>query len=311
MKKITVIGLGLIGSSICRALKKTGKYTLHGYDFNDAHRTSANEIGFCHKVFDTVNDSVKDSDIIILATPLSAFGDIAKTIMPHLKDGAIITDVGSVKKCVIDTITPHMKDGVHLVPAHPISGTEKSGPNAGYDSLFENRYTIITPIENTPENAIDSIKSMWVDMGSIIDTMTPDKHDKVLAITSHIPHLLAFTLVGTAAGLEDKLLGEMQKTEVIKYSAGGFRDATRVAASDPVVWRDIFLDNKEAILQIIEMFEADLQILKTAIKNSDGDTVLNWCSKTREIRRGVIDMGQANHTDPIGEEIISLMPYSQ
>ncbi len=311
MKKVTVIGLGLIGSSICHALKANGQYMVHGFDINENYRIVSRNIDFCHTVFDSVEASVKNADIVILATPLSTFKTIAKTIMPHLKSGAILSDVGSVKQVVIDTIIPHLKDDIHLIPAHPISGTEKSGPYAGYAELFQNRYSIITPLDNTPKIALETIKKMWQSMGAIVDTMTAQRHDKILAITSHIPHLLAFTLVGTASNLEQTLQGEMEKAEVIKYSAGGFRDATRVAASDPIVWRDIFLDNKDAILQIIEMFEKDLNMLKEAIRNNDGVNIKKWCEKTREIRLSVIDMGQADYTDPKGEELVSLMPYSQ
>ena len=311
MKTVAVIGLGLIGSSICRSLKRNGLYTVVGFDNNPQYNEISNQLGFCHRIADTVNTAVIDADIIVLATPVSYYGEIVKTIINDLKSGAIITDVGSVKTAVISSITPHLTDGILFVPAHPIAGTEKSGPNAGFDSLFENRFCIVCPSDFSTDDAVDTIRQMWQSMGSTVDIMDAQHHDKTLAITSHIPHLLAYTLVGTAQKLQGDLNEDnITKNEVIKYSAGGFRDATRVAGSDPTMWRDIFLTNKDSIREIINLFENDLHRLQQAMDEQDGEFLYNWCNRTRQIRQGVIDAGQEKMIDLSDNDFIPLTPYN-
>ncbi|MGB1361104.1 MAG: prephenate dehydrogenase/arogenate dehydrogenase family protein [Alphaproteobacteria bacterium] len=309
MKKIAIIGLGLIGSSIARSLKKKGTYTIVGFDNNADYIKQSQELGFCHTVGENLKQSVDGSDIVILATPVSAYINILNEIKDDLKDGCIITDVGSVKQKVINDLIDIIPSTCHFVPAHPISGTEKSGPSAGYETLFENRFTIICPTEKSNDEAVNTIKQMWIDMGSMVDVLDAKHHDEALAITSHIPHLFAYALVGTAQNVENKLL---DSGEVVKYSAGGFRDATRVAGSDPTMWRDIFIANKDSIKTIVDMFVDDLNTLQGAMEKGDEEFIFNWLNKTREVRQAVIDAGQANTTDPHSEEdFISLSPYNQ
>lgn len=307
MKKVAIIGLGNIGSSICRALKAKGMYTVYGYDSNPHHRTQAEHIGFCHKIFDILCDMVSVADIVILATPISTYGDIVQSVASCIQSGAILSDVGSVKTSVIESVVPHVPHGVHFVPFHPIAGTEKSGPYAGFAELFQNRYAIVCPLDDNTsayQQAVASIISMWEHMGASVEIMHASYHDKTLAMVSHIPHLLGFTLVGSARHLED-----IAQSEVIKYSAGGFRDATRVAGSDPTMWRDIFLANHHSVRDMLKVFKRDLEILETAMENADGDTLYNWFCKTHEIRQEVIDAGQAEQYDPL-ESLPPLNPYN-
>lgn len=302
MNRIGIIGLGNIGSSVCRALHRTGLCTVYGYDINADFRAVAMDIGFCHKVFDNSCKMVGRCDIVILATPVSTYMDITKNIAPYLKQGAILSDVGSVKQAVITAISPHVPDGIHFVPAHPIAGTEKSGPTAGFAELFANRYTIICPLKNPAtsyQSALQTITKIWQDMGATVDIMDAYHHDQALAITSHIPHLLGFTLVGSAHHLED-----ISKAEIIKYSAGGFRDATRVAGSDPTMWRDIFLNNTDSIRQVLSVFKDDLNRIEQYMQDGDGQALYDWFFKTREIRQAVIDAGQATQYDPTEDENI-------
>ena len=296
MNSIGIIGLGNIGSSVCGALRRTGFYTVYGYDINTDFRTIVTDIGCCHKVFEDICQMVQQCDIVILATPVSTYGDITATIAPHLVQGAILSDVGSVKQAVIADVSPHVPDGVYFVPAHPIAGTEKSGPTAGFAELFENRYTIICPIENTDTpytQAVETLTKIWQNMGATVDIMDALHHDQALAIISHIPHLLGFTLVGSARHLEN-----INKAEIIKYSAGGFRDATRVAGSDPIMWRDIFLNNTDSVRQVLSVFKDDLNRIEKYMQDGDGQALYDWFLKTREIRQAVIDAGQATQYDP-------------
>jgi cyclohexadieny/prephenate dehydrogenase len=230
---------------------------------------------------------VKDADLVVLASPVGAFAALAEAVKPHLKKGAVLTDVGSVKSSVVDQMRPHLPHGIHFVPAHPIAGTEHSGPDAGFAELFENRWCILTPVDGTDKAAVDKLAAFWRAIGANVEVMSPQHHDLVLAITSHIPHLIAYNIVGTAADMEENV-----RREVIKFSASGFRDFTRIAASDPTMWRDIFLHNKDAVLEMLGRFTEDLTSLQRAIRRGDGDTLFDLFSRTRAIRRNILDAGQ-------------------
>jgi cyclohexadieny/prephenate dehydrogenase len=231
--------------------------------------------------------AVKDADLVVVCTPMGAYAAVAKAIAGALKDGAIVSDVGSVKSAAIENLKPHLPDHAHLVPGHPIAGTEHSGPEAGYANLFPGHWCILTPEAATDANAVAKVKALWKACGAKVEIMTPEHHDQVLAITSHLPHLIAYTIVDTASTLE----GDTQK-EVIKFSAGGFRDFTRIAASDPVMWRDVFLTNKSAVLDILDRFSTDLERMKHAIEQSDGNALEETFTRTRAIRRSVIELNQ-------------------
>ena len=287
--RLALIGLGLIGSSIARAVRARGlARELVGFARSAETRSRAREIALVDRVAESARDAARDADVVVLCTPLSSYAALAAEIAPALGDGAILSDVGSVKSCTIDDVAPLLPAGVTFVPAHPIAGTENSGPDAGFASLFEGRWCLITPQPNTPTPAVDRIAGLWRAMGSTVEIMSPQHHDRVLAITSHLPHLIAYTIVGTATDLADDL-----KHEVIAYSASGFRDFTRIAASDPVMWRDIFLSNKEAVLEIMQRFTEDLTALQRAIRRDDGDALQSLFTRTREIRRGVVAAKQA------------------
>jgi len=265
--RVALVGIGLIGSSLARALKAKGLAgAIVAADQNADNRRAALALGLVDEVFSDAKKAVRDADLVILATPVSTFGRLAKAIGPHLKQGAILTDVGSVKQAVIAAVAPYVPDGVFFIPGHPIAGTENSGPEAGYAELFEGRWCLLTPPPKTNAKALGQVKKMWEAMGSKLAVMAPSHHDRVLAITSHLPHLIAYTIVGTA----DDLSADM-RSEVIRYSAGGFHDFTRVAASDPVMWRDIFLNNRPAVLEIIQRFTEDLIALQRAIRWGEGD----------------------------------------
>lgn len=289
--QITFIGIGLIGSSLARAARKAnlcGKIVI--CDTNEQHRLEALELGIADEVYGDHVKAVEHADLVVLATPPGVCGVAAEAMAPGLKPGAIVTDVGSVKQSIIKDVSPHIPDGVHFVPAHPIAGTEHSGPSAGFAELFENRWLIITPIPGTDQAAVDKVHDLWKGVGSIIEIMDADHHDMVLAITSHLPHLIAYTIVGTADDLGDHL-----KREVIKFSASGFRDFTRIAASDPVMWRDVFLNNKDAVLEILQRFSEDLSFLQRAIRWGEGDKLEELFTRTRKIRREIIDAKQADY----------------
>jgi cyclohexadieny/prephenate dehydrogenase len=251
-------------------------------------REACLKLGIADQVTADYAEAVRDADLVVIATPISTNETIAKAIAAHLKPGAIITDVGSVKQAVIDAIAPHLPGNVHFVPAHPLAGTEHSGPESGFAELFQGRWCILTPLPNTDATAIEKVSTFWRKAGSKLQTMQAGHHDKVLAITSHLPHLIAFTIVGTADDLAEDL-----KQEVIQYSASGFRDFTRIAASDPVMWRDIFLNNREATLDVLQRFTEDLTALQRAIRRGDGDALEKLFARTRAIRRSVIDAKQA------------------
>ncbi len=288
-KRAVVIGIGLIGSSLARVIRREKlAETIVGADASAAVCDKARSLGIVDAAETDVARAVAGADLVIVSTPVSAYGAIAQAIGPVLEAGAIVTDVGSVKQAAIRDIVPHLRPGVAFVPGHPVAGTEHSGPEAGFAELFDGRWCILTPTADTDPAALARITALWQRAGSKVETMSPDHHDLVLAITSHLPHLIAYTIVGTATDLEEHLQGE-----VIKYSAGGFRDFTRIAASDPVMWRDIFLNNRDAVLEMLGRLYEDIAILQRAIRVGDGATLENHFIRTRAIRRGIIAANQA------------------
>lgn len=294
LNQVTVIGFGLIGSSLARVIRrdKLANRIICG-DISDVVCAKVMELGIADEATTDLAKSVENSDLVILAVPVGAVGNVAKAIAPALKQGCVLSDVGSVKQSVIAAVQPHLPNYVHFVPAHPIAGTEHSGPEAGFPELFQGRWAIITPQPDTPLNAIEKVTKLWEAAGSNIEFMEPRRHDLVLAITSHLPHLIAYTIVGTASDLEDHL-----KADVIKFSASGFRDFTRIAASDPVMWRDIFVNNQDAVLEIVQRFTEDLTGLQRAIRYGDGQALQDMFARTRAIRRQVIEAKQADYRYP-------------
>lgn len=287
--RVAFIGIGLIGSSLARVMRRDG---LAGEIVVAARKQetldAATRLGLADRVTTDTAEAVKDADIVLICTPLGAYEAIAKAIAPALKPGAIVTDVGSVKKAAIASIKPHLPEGIHFVPGHPLAGTEHSGPESGFPELFEGRWFVLTPEQGTDADAVEKVRALWEATGSKVELMDPAHHDQVLAITSHLPHLIAYTIVDTATQLST----DLQK-EVIEFSATGFRDFTRIAASDPVMWRDIFLNNREAVLEILGRFTEDLTAMQRMIRRGDGDGLEEVFTKTRAIRRGVIDANQA------------------
>jgi cyclohexadieny/prephenate dehydrogenase len=287
-EKIALIGVGLIGSSIAHAARRKNLVGhVAGYVRRAQTRALAEKAGFADSLHGDLAPCVKDADLVVLATPVGTFAGLAREIAPHLKPGAILTDVGSVKMAVIRDVGPHVPEGVHFIPGHPIAGTEFSGPEAGFAELFEGRWCILTPPPGTDDEAVAKLKTFWEELGSRVEVMDPKHHDLVLAVVSHLPHLIAYNIVGTAADLE-----AVTQSEVIKFSASGFRDFTRIAASDPTMWRDIFLNNREAVLEMLGRFSEDLTALQRAIRWGDGDALLNLFTRTRAIRRSIIEAGQ-------------------
>ncbi|TDI65863.1 MAG: prephenate/arogenate dehydrogenase family protein [Alphaproteobacteria bacterium] len=288
-ERVALIGLGLIGSSLARAIKRHGLAgEIVGHARSQETRELALGLGFIDRAADSAAAAVKGADLVVIAVPVGVTGAIAQEISPALDPGAIVTDVGSVKGAVVDAVAPHIPDGVHFVPAHPVAGTEESGPEAGFAELFEGRWCILTPPPGTDEAAVARVEALWRAVGSKVDSMDPRHHDMVLAITSHLPHLIAYTIVGTATDLETHL-----QREVIKFAAGGFRDFTRIAASDPVMWRDVFLANKDAVLEMLGRFDEDLTALQRAIRYGDGAALEEIFKRTRAIRRSIVEAGQA------------------
>jgi cyclohexadieny/prephenate dehydrogenase len=286
--RIAVIGLGLVGSSITRgalALGLAGEIVATDGSADVRHR--AKELGLAHRITETNAEAVKDADLVIACVPVGACGAVAQDIAGHLKAGAIVSDVGSVKTAVLRDMAAHLPATVDFIPAHPVAGTEHSGPDAGFAELFVNRWCILTPSEKPSADAIERLKAFWQALGANVETMTAEHHDLVLAITSHLPHLIAYTIVGTAEELEG-----VTESEVLKFSAGGFRDFTRIAASDPTMWRDVFLNNKDAVLEMLGEFQEDLSKLTRAIRRGDGDALFEHFSRTRAIRRGILNIGQ-------------------
>ena len=288
-EKIALIGIGLIGGSLALAARRGGlARRVVSADREPEHVRLALELGLVDEASTDLAAMVAGADLVVLCTPVGSFAALAAEIAPQLKPGAIVSDVGSVKELVVREVAPRLPIGVHLVPAHPIAGTEHSGPAAGFAELFQGRWCILTPPEGTDPAAIAKVRALWEAAGSMVEEMDAAHHDRVLAITSHLPHLIAYTIVDTAVGLEDST-----QSEVIKFSASGFRDFTRIAASDPVMWRDIFLNNREAVLDILQRFTEDLTRLQRAIRRGEGDTLQELFTRTRRIRRSIIDAKQA------------------
>ena len=285
--KIAIIGMGLIGASIARASRRAGlANVLAGYDADPTAMKDVAALQLVDEIANSAAAAVADADLVIMAVPVGAVGTVAETIVSHMKPGAVLTDTGSTKRSVLRDVTPHLNETIVWLPSHPLAGTEHSGPQAGIEHLFDGRYWIVLPLD-APESAILQFESFITGLGSIVERMAPDYHDKVLALTSHLPHLIAYTIVGTAVDLEQQL-----KNDVIRFSASGFRDFTRIAASDPVMWRDVFLNNDEAVLEMLQRFSEDLSYLQRAIRWQEGDKLEDLFSRTREIRRSIIDAGQ-------------------
>jgi cyclohexadieny/prephenate dehydrogenase len=295
--RVAIIGLGLIGSSIARAIKeRLPQVTVTGHDANAEVRGIAGELGLCDMIVDDPVAAAADADLVILAVPVGRMADAAVAIAPGLKPEAIISDVGSSKAGVAEALAKALPDHA-VIPAHPVAGTENSGPAAGFSTLFEGRWCIVTPGAGASDDAVTAVTSFWQALGAKVETMDAAHHDMVLAVTSHLPHLIAYTIVGTASELE-----EVTESEVIKYSAGGFRDFTRIAASDPVMWRDVFLANKDAVLATLQRFNEDLTVLQQAIRRGDADKLEDWFTRTRAIRRSIIEQGQDDAAPDFGRK---------
>jgi len=294
--RVALIGLGLIASSMAHAMRRHGLAgEIAGHARSAETRAVARELGLCDRVCDSAAEAARDADLVVLCVPVGAMGAVAEEIAPVLKPGATLSDVGSVKRDVIAAVGPHVPRGVHFIPAHPLAGTEHSGPRAGFAELFENRYCLIVPQEDSGRDAVDRLEGFWRAMGARTEEMDADHHDLVLAVTSHAPHLIAYTMVGVADDLR-----RVTDSEVIKYSAAGFRDFTRIAASDPTMWRDVFLHNRQATLEILGRFTEELFALQRAIRTGDGDLLHDYFTRTRAIRRGIIEAGQDTDAPDFG-----------
>lgn len=293
--RVTIIGMGLIGSSIARAVRlRMPTVRLTGHDADADVRATADRLQLCDDIADTAGAAVIDADFVILCVPIGAMAAVAEAIRDDLPADAIVSDVGSCKEEVARVLASGLPGAV-IVPAHPVAGTERSGPEAGFATLFQGRWCIVTPIDGMPEAATERVGEFWRRLGANIETMAPDHHDRVLAVTSHLPHLIAYTIVGTASDLE-----EVTQSEVIKYSAGGFRDFTRIAASDPTMWRDVFLSNREAVLDMLQRFSEDLSQLQRAIRWGKGDELFDLFTRTRAVRRSIIEQGQDDAAPDFG-----------
>jgi cyclohexadieny/prephenate dehydrogenase len=290
--RVALIGGGLIGSSLARVMRRNGMADHIAICARTAAtRARVLELEIADSATAEAAEAAADADIVVLCTPLSAYSEVAAAFAPALRQGAIVTDVGSVKQAVIRDLAPLLPDGVHLVPGHPVAGTEHSGPDAGFAELFEKQWCILTPADGADAAAVETVAAMWRCAGSHVEMMSPAHHDLVLAVTSHLPHLIAYNIVGTAADLE-----AVTESEVIKYCAGGFRDFTRIAASDPVMWRDIFLGNREAVLEVLGRFNEDLARLQRAIRWGEGDALNELFTRTRDIRREIIETDQQDES---------------
>ncbi|SIS80969.1 prephenate/arogenate dehydrogenase family protein [Phaeovulum vinaykumarii] len=286
--RVALIGLGLIAASMAHAMRDKGLAgSIVGHARSAETRATALEIGVVDAVFDTAAEAVRDADLVVLAVPVGAMGAIAAEIAPHLAPGATLTDVGSVKQAVIEAVAPHVPAHVHFIPGHPLAGTEHSGPRAGFATLFVNRWWLLTPLPEANAQAVARLEDLLRGLGANVDSMEPAHHDLVLAVTSHTPHLIAYTMVGVADHLR-----RVTESEIVKYSAAGFRDFTRIAASDPTMWRDVFLTNREATLDILGRFTEELFVLQRAIRMGDGQLLHDYFTRTRAIRRGIIEAGQ-------------------
>jgi cyclohexadieny/prephenate dehydrogenase len=295
--RVSIIGLGLIGSSVARAVKANmPEVRVTGFDADPEVRDRARDLGFCDDVADTAGTAVIDAGLVILCVPVGAMGPVAELMAADLPADAIVSDVGSCKQSVAEALAAALPQAT-IIPAHPVAGTEKSGPDAGFATLFKGRWCILTPPANAPEAAVAALSTFWQRLGADVEIMDARHHDLVLAITSHLPHLIAYTIVGTADDL-----GEVTQSEVIKYSAGGFRDFTRIAASDPVMWRDVFLNNKEAVLEMLQRFSEDLTALQRAIRYGKGDDLEALFARTRDIRRSIVEQGQDDDAPDFGRK---------
>jgi cyclohexadieny/prephenate dehydrogenase len=295
-ERLALIGVGLIGSSIARATRAAGATrSIVATARSGATRRRVAELGIADQVAETNAAAVEGADLVIVCVPVGQCGAVAAEIGPYLKAGAVVSDVGSVKGSVIRDMGPHLRAGVHFVPAHPVAGTEHSGPDAGFAELFVNRWCILTPPDQADPAVVERLATFWRALGANVDTMSAEHHDLVLAITSHVPHLIAYTIVGTADDLQ-----AVTRSEVMKFSAGGFRDFTRIAASDPTMWRDVFLHNRDAVLEMLGRFNEDVAALARAIRWGDGDALFNLFTRTRAIRRGIVEIGQDSPTPDFG-----------
>lgn len=294
--RVALVGLGLIASSMFWAMKRGGLADhVTGYARSEDTRATARRIGLGDEVVDSLVDAVRDADLVVLATPVGVMGRIAEEIAPYLKPGASVIDVGSVKRTVIEEVGPHIPAGVHFIPCHPMAGTEHSGPEAGFASLFDNRWCLVVPGEDADPEAVARVEAYWQAMGANTEVMEPEHHDLVCAVVSHVPHLIAYTMVGVADDLR-----RVSDQEVIKFSAAGFRDFTRIAASDPTMWRDVFLTNKEATIEILGRFTEELMALQRAIRTGDGEQLHAYFTHTRAIRRGILQAGQDTNEPDFG-----------
>jgi cyclohexadieny/prephenate dehydrogenase len=295
--RVTIIGLGLIGSSVARAIRATmPSVRITGYDNDSGVRERSRSLGFCDDITDQPGSAVIDAALVLLCVPVGAMGDVASQFADDLPNDAIVSDVGSCKQSVFIALNAALPNAT-IIPAHPVAGTEKSGPEAGFATLFKGRWCILTPPENAPEAAVQQLSIFWQNLGADVEIMDARHHDMVLAVTSHLPHLIAYTIVGTADDLQ-----EVTQSEVIKYSAGGFRDFTRIAASDPVMWRDVFLSNKEAVLEMLQRFSEDLTALQRAIRYDKGDELEALFARTRDIRRSIVEQGQDDDAPDFGRK---------
>ncbi len=292
-ERVALIGVGLIGASLALAMRRDGLAgRIDGCVRSQASRAYCLENGIVDAMHDTPGAAAADADLVVLCTPIGAYAALAEALAPHLKPGAILTDVGSVKQAVIRDVGPLVPEGVHFIPGHPVAGTERSGPQAGFPELFEGRWCILTPPPGTDADAVERLAEMWRRCGSMVEIMEPRHHDEVVAVTSHLPHLIAYTIVGTASDIEQGTL-----SEVAKFSAGGFRDFTRIAGSNPIMWRDIFLNNRDAVLEMLQRFTEDLTALQRAIRWGEGETLEALFRRTRDVRQSVIEAQQAGTFD--------------
>ncbi|MDB2548361.1 prephenate/arogenate dehydrogenase family protein [Paracoccaceae bacterium] len=294
--RVALIGLGLIAGSMSLAMRRAGLAgEVVGYARSPQTRDVAREIGLCDHIVDDLASAAEGADLVVLCVPVGAMEAVAREMAPHLAAGAAISDVGSVKRAVIDAVVPHLPKGVDFIPAHPLAGTEHSGPRSGFAELFDNRYVLLTPETDINPDAVARLRALWEGCGAKVEEMDADHHDLVLAVTSHTPHLIAYTMVGVADDLR-----RVTDSEVIKYSAAGFRDFTRIASSDPTMWRDVFLSNKDATLEILGRFTEELFALQRAIRRGDGDHLHDYFTRTRAIRRGIIQAGQDTDAPDFG-----------
>ena len=296
-KHVALIGLGLISSSIALSLRRqNNKIRITGTSRSPETRVKAAQLGIC-EVFDNSIDTVAGADLIILCVPVGAMAAVVKEFVTTLKPGVTMTDVGSVKVEVIASVMPLLHEGIDFIPGHPLAGTEHSGPESGFATLFDNRWCLLTPVKGSSSETVDRLRSFWGGLGAKVDIMEAEHHDLVLAVTSHVPHLIAYTMVGVADDL-----ASVTKSEVINYSAAGFRDFTRIAASDPTMWRDVFLNNKDASLEILGRFNEELTALQRAVRRGDGDLLFKYFTRTRSVRRRILDAGQDIDEPNFGRE---------